>query len=153
MPGGLLGRAAAPRGVTVTVAHDLAADTRSVDGVVAATGVRDLVGAEHVEPGATVIDAGIHRTPDGHTGDVRADGLDGIASRTTPLGNDHAGSVVIVERSATGFRHRAAEGPPGGAGAQEHEPAVEGRGAAVSRRPSAPHMFSAPLLMAARMRK
>ncbi|MFD4877090.1 hypothetical protein ACFWOB_27540 [Streptomyces sp. NPDC058420] len=50
-----------------------------------ATGVRGLVGPEHVKPGATVIDVGIHRTPDGLTGDVRAAELDGIASRITPV--------------------------------------------------------------------
>ncbi|MGH1556443.1 bifunctional 5,10-methylene-tetrahydrofolate dehydrogenase/5,10-methylene-tetrahydrofolate cyclohydrolase [Streptomyces sp. L7] len=77
------------RGATVTVAHeftaDLAAVTRPADIVVVATGVRGLVGPEHVKPGATVIDVGIHRTPEGLTGDVRAAELDGIASRITPV--------------------------------------------------------------------
>ncbi|WP_369191557.1 bifunctional 5,10-methylenetetrahydrofolate dehydrogenase/5,10-methenyltetrahydrofolate cyclohydrolase [Streptomyces sp. R08] len=77
------------RGATVTVAHeftaDLAAVTRPADILVVATGVRGLVGPEHVKPGATVIDVGIHRTPDGLTGDVRAAELDGIAGRITPV--------------------------------------------------------------------
>ncbi|MFJ4622492.1 bifunctional 5,10-methylenetetrahydrofolate dehydrogenase/5,10-methenyltetrahydrofolate cyclohydrolase [Streptomyces sp. NPDC088812] len=77
------------RGATVTVAHeytaDLAAVTRPADVVVVATGVRGLIGSEHVGPGATVIDVGIHRTPDGLTGDVRAAELDGIAGRITPV--------------------------------------------------------------------
>ncbi|WP_328475274.1 hypothetical protein [Actinoplanes sp. NBC_00393] len=50
-----------------------------------ATGVRGLIGAEHVKPGATVIDVGIHRTPDGLAGDVRTAELDGIAARVTPV--------------------------------------------------------------------
>jgi methylenetetrahydrofolate dehydrogenase (NADP+)/methenyltetrahydrofolate cyclohydrolase len=77
------------RGATVTVAHeftaDLAAVTLPADIVVVATGVRGLIGPEHVKPGATVIDVGIHRTPAGLTGDVRAAELDGIAGRITPV--------------------------------------------------------------------
>jgi methylenetetrahydrofolate dehydrogenase (NADP+)/methenyltetrahydrofolate cyclohydrolase len=77
------------RGATVSVAHehttDLAAITRPADIVVVATGVRGLVGPEHVRPGAVVIDAGIHRTPSGLTGDVRSAELDGIADRITPV--------------------------------------------------------------------
>ncbi|MGI5452371.1 bifunctional 5,10-methylenetetrahydrofolate dehydrogenase/5,10-methenyltetrahydrofolate cyclohydrolase [Streptomyces sp. CA-249302] len=77
------------RGATVSVAHehttDLAAVTRPADIVVVATGVRGLVGPEHVRPGAVVIDVGIHRTPSGLTGDVRSAELDGIADRITPV--------------------------------------------------------------------
>ncbi|MFJ8113962.1 bifunctional 5,10-methylenetetrahydrofolate dehydrogenase/5,10-methenyltetrahydrofolate cyclohydrolase [Streptomyces sp. NPDC096132] len=77
------------RGATVSVAHehttDLAAVTRPADIVVVATGVRGLVGPEHIAPGAVVIDVGIHRTPTGLTGDVRSAELDGIADRITPV--------------------------------------------------------------------
>ncbi|GAA4027916.1 bifunctional 5,10-methylenetetrahydrofolate dehydrogenase/5,10-methenyltetrahydrofolate cyclohydrolase [Streptomyces plumbiresistens] len=77
------------RGATVSVAHehttDLAAVTRPADIVVVATGVRGLIGPEHVSPGAVVIDVGIHRTPAGLTGDVRSAELDGIADRITPV--------------------------------------------------------------------
>ncbi|MCX5241005.1 bifunctional 5,10-methylenetetrahydrofolate dehydrogenase/5,10-methenyltetrahydrofolate cyclohydrolase [Streptomyces prunicolor] len=77
------------RGATVSVAHefttDLAAVTRPADIVVVATGVRGLIGPEHVSPGAVVIDVGIHRTPSGLTGDVRSAELDGIAGRITPV--------------------------------------------------------------------
>ncbi|MCX4767263.1 bifunctional 5,10-methylenetetrahydrofolate dehydrogenase/5,10-methenyltetrahydrofolate cyclohydrolase [Streptomyces sp. NBC_01275] len=77
------------RGATLSVAHehttDLAAVTRPADIVVVATGVRGLVGPEHVAPGAVVIDVGIHRTPSGLAGDVRSDELDGIADRITPV--------------------------------------------------------------------
>ncbi|WP_411151621.1 bifunctional 5,10-methylenetetrahydrofolate dehydrogenase/5,10-methenyltetrahydrofolate cyclohydrolase [Streptomyces sp. A30] len=77
------------RGATVSVAHehttDLASVTRPADIVVVATGVRGLIGPEHVSPGAVVIDVGIHRTPAGLTGDVRSAELDGIADRITPV--------------------------------------------------------------------
>ncbi|WP_335979385.1 MULTISPECIES: bifunctional 5,10-methylenetetrahydrofolate dehydrogenase/5,10-methenyltetrahydrofolate cyclohydrolase [Streptomycetaceae] len=77
------------RGATVTVAHEFTADlgavTRPADVVVVATGVRGLVGPEHIKPGATVIDVGIHRTPEGLRGDVRTAELDGIAGRITPV--------------------------------------------------------------------
>ncbi|MFJ9896016.1 bifunctional 5,10-methylenetetrahydrofolate dehydrogenase/5,10-methenyltetrahydrofolate cyclohydrolase [Streptomyces sp. NPDC091280] len=77
------------RGATVSVAHeftlDLASVTRPADIVVVATGVRGLIGPEHVGPGAVVIDVGIHRTPSGLAGDVRSEELDGIAGRITPV--------------------------------------------------------------------
>ncbi|WP_406472203.1 bifunctional 5,10-methylenetetrahydrofolate dehydrogenase/5,10-methenyltetrahydrofolate cyclohydrolase [Streptomyces sp. NBC_01615] len=77
------------RGATVTVAHefttDLAAVTRPADIVVAATGVRGLIGPEHIKPGAAVIDVGMHRTEAGLTGDVRAAELEGIAGCITPV--------------------------------------------------------------------
>ncbi|MFF3580908.1 bifunctional 5,10-methylenetetrahydrofolate dehydrogenase/5,10-methenyltetrahydrofolate cyclohydrolase [Streptomyces mirabilis] len=77
------------RDATVTIAHryttDLAAVTRPADIVVVATGVPGLVGPEHIKPGATVIDVGIHRTDSGLTGDVRASEVDGVAGRLTPV--------------------------------------------------------------------
>ncbi|AJE38819.1 bifunctional 5,10-methylenetetrahydrofolate dehydrogenase/5,10-methenyltetrahydrofolate cyclohydrolase [Streptomyces nodosus] len=91
--GALVGRPLAQlllrRGATVSIAHEFTADlasvTRTADIVVVATGVRGLIGSEHVKSGATVIDVGIHRTPDGLVGDVRAAELDGIAGRITPV--------------------------------------------------------------------
>jgi methylenetetrahydrofolate dehydrogenase (NADP+)/methenyltetrahydrofolate cyclohydrolase len=77
------------RDATVTIAHrhtaDLAEVTRSADILVVAAGVPGLIGAGHVKPGATVIDVGIHRTPAGLAGDVRAAEVDGIAGRITPV--------------------------------------------------------------------
>lgn len=77
------------RDATVTIAHrhtaDLAAVTREADVLVVAAGVRGLIGAEHVKPGATVIDVGIHRTSGGLTGDVNAAEVEGIAARITPV--------------------------------------------------------------------
>ena len=59
---------------TVTLCHtgtrDLAAHLRRADIVVAAAGVPGLVKAEHVRPGAAVLDVGITRTEAGLVGDV-----------------------------------------------------------------------------------
>jgi len=77
------------RDATVTVAHkgthDLVPVTRKADILVVATGVRALIGREHVKEGATVIDVGIHRTPNGLTGDVRRDELEGVVKAITPV--------------------------------------------------------------------
>lgn len=77
------------RDATVTVAHrhttDLAAVTRAADILVVAAGVPGLIGPEHVKPGATIIDVGIHKTDSGLTGDVRASELHDIAARITPV--------------------------------------------------------------------
>ncbi|MFD7708510.1 bifunctional 5,10-methylenetetrahydrofolate dehydrogenase/5,10-methenyltetrahydrofolate cyclohydrolase [Streptomyces sp. NPDC059786] len=77
------------RDATVTVAHqhtvDLASLTRQADILIVAAGVHGLVGAEHVKQGAVVIDVGIHRTPEGLEGDVRAHELRGIARLITPV--------------------------------------------------------------------
>lgn len=73
---------------TVTTAHsrtrNLAGVTRRADVLVVAAGVPGLIGSEHVSPGATVIDVGIHRTPAGLVGDVRSEVVD-VASALTPV--------------------------------------------------------------------
>jgi methylenetetrahydrofolate dehydrogenase (NADP+)/methenyltetrahydrofolate cyclohydrolase len=79
------------RGVdsTVTVAHsrtsDLPAVTREADILVAAAGAPGLIGAEHVKPGATVIDVGINRTEAGLVGDVDFDAAKEVAGAITPV--------------------------------------------------------------------
>lgn len=59
---------------TVTICHsrtaDLAAHTRAADVLVVAVGQAGLISPEMVKEGATVIDVGMNRTPDGLTGDV-----------------------------------------------------------------------------------
>ena len=56
---------------TVTMCHsrtrDLAAVTRQADILVAAVGVRSLIGPEHVTDGAVVVDVGMHRVTDRET--------------------------------------------------------------------------------------
>ena len=44
-----------------------------------------LLGAEHVKPGATVIDVGINRTDDGLKGDVDFDAAVEVAGAITPV--------------------------------------------------------------------
>jgi methylenetetrahydrofolate dehydrogenase (NADP+)/methenyltetrahydrofolate cyclohydrolase len=60
------------RNATVTVCHsctsDLTARYREADILVAAVGVPEMLGADHVKPGATVIDVGINRRDDGLVG-------------------------------------------------------------------------------------
>lgn len=75
---------------TVTIAHsrtkDLAAVTREADIVVAAVGVPEMITADHVRPGATVIDVGINRTDEGGlVGDVAYDEVAEIAEAITPV--------------------------------------------------------------------
>ena len=78
------------RGATVTVCHsktrDLAAHTRSADILVAAVGRAHLVTADMVKPGATVIDVGINRLPDGSlAGDVDYANVSRIAGAISPV--------------------------------------------------------------------
>jgi methylenetetrahydrofolate dehydrogenase (NADP+)/methenyltetrahydrofolate cyclohydrolase len=58
---------------------------RSADIVISATGVARSISADHVSPGATVIDVGISRTEAGIVGDIDADAVMGIASALTPM--------------------------------------------------------------------
>ena len=75
---------------TVTIAHsrtaDLAAHTREADILVVAAGRPQFIGAEHVRPGAAVVDVGIHRRPEGGLcGDVRAAEIESIAAALSPV--------------------------------------------------------------------
>ncbi|WP_232666444.1 bifunctional 5,10-methylenetetrahydrofolate dehydrogenase/5,10-methenyltetrahydrofolate cyclohydrolase [Pseudonocardia sp. TRM90224] len=78
------------RNATVTVCHsrtrDLAAVTRRADVLVAAVGRAGMIGAEHVAPGAVVVDVGTNATDDGGlVGDVDATAVAGRASALTPV--------------------------------------------------------------------
>ena len=75
---------------TVSVAHsrttDLGALTRQADVLVVAAGRPRLLGAEHVRPGAVVVDVGIHRRPEGGLcGDVRFEDVEPIAAAISPV--------------------------------------------------------------------
>ncbi|GHU11760.1 bifunctional protein FolD [Betaproteobacteria bacterium] len=77
-------------GATVTVCHsrtrDLAFHTRRADILVAAIGKPRFVTADMVKPGATVIDVGINRLPDGKLcGDVDFAGVSEVAGLITPV--------------------------------------------------------------------
>ncbi len=75
---------------TVTIAHsrtaDLAAHTREADILVVAAGRPEFIGAEHVRPGAALVDVGIHRKFEGGLcGDVRAAEIESIAGALSPV--------------------------------------------------------------------
>jgi len=74
---------------TVSIAHsrsdDLEGLCREADILVAAAGVPRLIGAEHVAPGATVVDVGVNRTDEGPVGDVDFDAVVDIAGAITPV--------------------------------------------------------------------
>ncbi|MEG3177806.1 bifunctional methylenetetrahydrofolate dehydrogenase/methenyltetrahydrofolate cyclohydrolase FolD [Sphingomonas sp. RB3P16] len=74
---------------TVTVAHsrtrDLSSVVKRADIVVAAVGRPHLVKGDWLKPGATVIDVGINRTPEGLVGDVDYAGALSVAGAVTPV--------------------------------------------------------------------
>jgi len=78
------------RNATVTICHsrtpDLAAVTSGADVVVAAAGRPGLVTAEHVRPGATVVDVGTSAAADGSmAGDADAASVSAKAGALTPV--------------------------------------------------------------------
>jgi methylenetetrahydrofolate dehydrogenase (NADP+)/methenyltetrahydrofolate cyclohydrolase len=77
------------RDATVTSCHrgtrNLVRVCRHADILIAAAGMRGLIDADYVRPGATVIDVGIHRTDDGLRGDVDFDGVAEVADLITPV--------------------------------------------------------------------
>lgn len=74
---------------TVTLAHsrtaDLVAACREADIVIGAAGQAGMITAEHVRPGAAVIDVGISRTEAGIVGDVDFDAVEPVAGWITPM--------------------------------------------------------------------
>ena len=75
---------------TVTVAHsrtrDLPAECRRADVLIAAVGRPEMVRGDWIAPGATVVDVGINRLPNGRlVGDVAFDEVVGHAGAITPV--------------------------------------------------------------------
>jgi methylenetetrahydrofolate dehydrogenase (NADP+)/methenyltetrahydrofolate cyclohydrolase len=74
---------------TVTSTHIRTRDLRThalrADILVAAAGVPQLIGADMVKPGATVVDVGVHRTDHGLVGDVRFDEVAEVAGAISPV--------------------------------------------------------------------
>jgi methylenetetrahydrofolate dehydrogenase (NADP+)/methenyltetrahydrofolate cyclohydrolase len=75
---------------TTTIAHsrtrDLPAECRRADILIAAVGKPEMVQADWIAPGATVIDIGINRLPDGRlVGDVAFDSCAAVAGAITPV--------------------------------------------------------------------
>jgi methylenetetrahydrofolate dehydrogenase (NADP+)/methenyltetrahydrofolate cyclohydrolase len=77
------------RNATVTMCHSRTRDLPTVcsraDVLVSAVGVPEMFGAEHVKPGAAVIDVGINRTEHGLRGDVAFDAAVERAALITPV--------------------------------------------------------------------
>ena len=74
---------------TVTLGHsrtaDMAALCREADILVAAAGQAGMITADHVKPGAAVIDVGVSRTEAGIVGDVDFEAVQAIAGAITPM--------------------------------------------------------------------
>jgi len=74
---------------TVTICHSRTADLpgvcRRADILIAAVGVPKMVKADWVKPGATVIDVGMNRLPEGLAGDVDFDEVKEVAGALTPV--------------------------------------------------------------------
>lgn len=75
---------------TVTITHsrtrDLPAECRRADILIAAVGKPEMVQADWIRPGGTVIDVGINRLPDGRlVGDVAFNACAAVAGAITPV--------------------------------------------------------------------
>lgn len=95
---------------TVTVAHSRSTDLvdlcRSADIIVAAAGQAGMITAEHVSPGATVIDVGISRSEAGIVGDVDFDAVQAVAGAITPMpgGTGPMTIACLLENTLTAAR-------------------------------------------------
>lgn len=95
---------------TVTLAHsrtaDLVATCREADIVVAAAGQARMITAEHVMPGAAVIDVGISRTESGLVGDVDFEPVAEVAGWITPMpgGTGPMTIASLLENTLTAAR-------------------------------------------------
>lgn len=74
---------------TVTVCHsrtqNIAELTRQADILIAAVGRPEMITADMVKPGATVVDVGINRTEEGLKGDVAFESVRAVAGWITPV--------------------------------------------------------------------
>jgi methylenetetrahydrofolate dehydrogenase (NADP+)/methenyltetrahydrofolate cyclohydrolase len=104
------------RDATVTTAHsrtrNLAAVTRRADILVVAAGVPGLIGAEHVAPGAVVIDVGTTRLESGVVGDVDFDAVKAVAGLITPVPGGVGPLTIAMLLSNTVIAAKMAAGDP-----------------------------------------
>jgi methylenetetrahydrofolate dehydrogenase (NADP+)/methenyltetrahydrofolate cyclohydrolase len=74
---------------TVTICHSrtsqLAEECRRADILVAAIGKAEMLGEEHIQPGAVVIDVGMNRIDGRLTGDVDPAAMARLSSAYTPV--------------------------------------------------------------------
>jgi methylenetetrahydrofolate dehydrogenase (NADP+)/methenyltetrahydrofolate cyclohydrolase len=102
---------------TVTVVHtrtrDLAAECRRADIIVAAAGRPQLVRGDWIAPGATVIDVGVNRLPDGRlVGDVAFAEAVEIAGAITPVPGGVGPMTIacLLENTVTAALRRRSSG-------------------------------------------
>lgn len=98
---------------TVTMAHsrtnDLPGIVRRADIVVAAVGRPEMVKADWIRPGATVIDVGINRLSDGRlVGDVAYDEVAAVAGAVTPVPGGVGPMTIacLLRNTLTAFKAR-----------------------------------------------
>jgi methylenetetrahydrofolate dehydrogenase (NADP+)/methenyltetrahydrofolate cyclohydrolase len=98
---------------TVTIAHsrtaDLAAECRRADILIAATGRAEMIRGDWIKPGATVIDVGINRRPDGTlVGDVAFEAASAVAGAITPVPGGVGPMTIacLLENTLTAARRR-----------------------------------------------
>ncbi|MCU0260748.1 MAG: bifunctional 5,10-methylenetetrahydrofolate dehydrogenase/5,10-methenyltetrahydrofolate cyclohydrolase [Ilumatobacteraceae bacterium] len=102
---------------TVTLAHSRTADLvgvcREADIVVAAAGQARMITADHVRPGAAVIDVGISRTETGIVGDVDFAAVEPIAGWITPMpgGTGPMTIACLLENTVTAARMQGVDIP------------------------------------------
>lgn len=103
------------QGATVTICHsrtrDLEAHVAAADIVVAAAGVTELIKGAWIKPGATAIDVGINRQPDGTlVGDIEFGPAFERAAWITPVpgGVGPMTIAMLLQNTVTAARRRAA---------------------------------------------
>lgn len=95
---------------TVTIAHSRTRDMvelcRDADILVGAAGQARMITAEHVKPGAAVIDVGISRTEEGIVGDVDFEAVQAVAGAITPMpgGTGPMTIACLLENTLTAAR-------------------------------------------------
>jgi methylenetetrahydrofolate dehydrogenase (NADP+)/methenyltetrahydrofolate cyclohydrolase len=102
---------------TVTICHsrtrDLPAVCARADVLIAAVGRAQMVTADWVKPGATVIDVGINRLESGLVGDVDFDSVSEVAGAITPVpGGVGPMTIACLLRNTVLAAHAAVEGAP-----------------------------------------
>ncbi|MCC8357646.1 MAG: bifunctional 5,10-methylene-tetrahydrofolate dehydrogenase/5,10-methylene-tetrahydrofolate cyclohydrolase [Oscillospiraceae bacterium] len=102
------------RGATVTICHSgtesLPEITRGADILVAAAGCMGMVGPEHLAPGQTVIDVGIHQEPETGAlrGDVCFEAAEPLVKALTPVpgGVGAVTSAILAMHTAQAAKRR-----------------------------------------------
>jgi methylenetetrahydrofolate dehydrogenase (NADP+)/methenyltetrahydrofolate cyclohydrolase len=103
---------------TVTQCHsrtrDLAAECRRADILVAAVGVPELITADMVKEGVTVLDVGMNRTDSGLKGDVHFDSVEPKARAITPVpgGVGQMTIAMLLQNTLTAARMQAGVAAP-----------------------------------------